>query len=282
MLKKLFLASCAILATMAADKEAWKKRSVYFLLTDRFARTDGSTDACKDTRGYCGGTWKGIENNLDYIQGMGFDAIWISPIVENFDSELWGTGYHGYWAKDFNKLNPNFGTEDDLTSLVKACHERDIYVMLDVVANHIGLVDYGKDHSDFSQVVPFNSSEHYHKNCTIDDQFNLTQRFECRLEYLPDLDQSNEFVRETLKQWIHDTVNTYNFDGIRIDTVPYVPDDFWKEFAESAGVFQVGEHNVGEPVDMASTLNSLDSIFNYPMFYTIWPVFSEGDSMNKI
>lgn len=55
---------------------------------------------------YCGGGYRGITNNLDYIQGMGFDAIWISPIVANRDG-----GYHGYWATDIDGLNDNFGSE---------------------------------------------------------------------------------------------------------------------------------------------------------------------------
>lgn len=55
----------------------------FIILTDRFFRTDGSTNPCNDLRKYCGGTWKGITSQLDYIQGMGFDAIWISPVVDN-------------------------------------------------------------------------------------------------------------------------------------------------------------------------------------------------------
>jgi alpha-amylase len=54
----------------AADLEAWKSRSIYQVMIDRFARTDGSTDvACDDLSVFCGGTWKGLTNNLDYIQG---------------------------------------------------------------------------------------------------------------------------------------------------------------------------------------------------------------------
>jgi len=76
------------------------------VLTDRFGRTDGSTQKCNDLGQYCGGTYKGILKNLDYIQGMGFDAIWVSPIPENFEG-----AYHGYAFKDLYKLNPFFGTE---------------------------------------------------------------------------------------------------------------------------------------------------------------------------
>jgi alpha-amylase len=75
----------------AADTNAWKSRSIYFVLTDRIAR--GSSDSgggpCGDLGNYCGGTFKGLESKLDYIQGLGFDAIWITPVVAStciFDS----------------------------------------------------------------------------------------------------------------------------------------------------------------------------------------------------
>ena len=70
---------------LAADAEAWKSRNIYFALTDRVARdaNDSGGDACGNLGGYCGGTFAGIESKLDYIQGMGFDAIWLTPFVES-------------------------------------------------------------------------------------------------------------------------------------------------------------------------------------------------------
>ena len=96
------------------------------LLTDRFANT-GSNSECSNLHTYCGGTFKGIINKLDYIQGLGANAIWISPIPVNTPN-----GYHGYWAMDITQVNPYFGSEDDLKQLVTECHRRDIWVMLDV------------------------------------------------------------------------------------------------------------------------------------------------------
>jgi alpha-amylase len=67
----------------AADTNAWKSRSIYFVLTDRIARSSSDTggNACGNLGNYCGGTFKGLESKLDYIQGLGFDAIWITPVV---------------------------------------------------------------------------------------------------------------------------------------------------------------------------------------------------------
>jgi alpha-amylase len=70
---------------------------------------------------------------------MNFDAIWISPIVEQLPQTTgWGEAYTGYWAQDLYALNDNFGSADDLKSLVKAMHDRGMYLMLDIVVNHMG------------------------------------------------------------------------------------------------------------------------------------------------
>ena len=107
-------------------KAEWKTRSIYQLLTDRFARTS-DTGYCNYSK-YCGGNYKGIINKLDYIKGMGFDAIWISPIVENTPDS-----YHGYHLTNLYTLNTNYGSEADLKNLISSAHAKDIWVMVDVV-----------------------------------------------------------------------------------------------------------------------------------------------------
>ena len=88
------------LSTITAySKEQWIERSIYQVLTDRIGTSDGSSPGCTLNQ-YCGGTWKGIQNQLDYIAGMGFDAIWISPIVKNTEGS-----YHGYHLTDLDSLN---------------------------------------------------------------------------------------------------------------------------------------------------------------------------------
>jgi alpha-amylase len=67
---------------------------------------------------------------------MGFDAIWISPIPENL-----GNDYHGYAALNWNNVNPHFGSADDLKSLINTAHSKGIWIMNDVVANHVAYVD---------------------------------------------------------------------------------------------------------------------------------------------
>lgn len=94
---------------------AWRERSIYQVLTDRII-SDGWEPLCKNNlKEYCGGTFKDVTRILPYIKDvLGFDAIYISPFIENTEG-----GYHGYWAKNFYKVNPHFGTEEDLKELVR-------------------------------------------------------------------------------------------------------------------------------------------------------------------
>jgi alpha-amylase len=81
------------------DAEQWRNRTIYRVLTDRFAIQEGKkVKKCYPTIGiHCGGTWRGIYEHLDYIQNMNFDAIWISPIVANMpDWTSDGEAYPGY------------------------------------------------------------------------------------------------------------------------------------------------------------------------------------------
>jgi len=264
----------------ARTPEEWKTRSVYQIITDRFSRTSDNETPCTDLYNYCGGTFKGIESKLDYIQGMGFDAIWISPVVENTPN-----GYHGYWTKNLFTINPEFGTEQDLHDLIKACHERDIWVMVDVVANHFGYVpnDNNTNHN-FSEIVPFNSIEYYnpYENCDFIDYADQSKVEVCWLCGLPDLDQNHPFVRKGLIDWVEGFVQKWNFDALRIDTVPHVSKAFWSEFSKKSGVYTIGEVLNFNIEYLASYQGPVDGVLNYAMFTALRNSFQNKGSMNGI
>ena len=74
---------------------------------------------------YNGGDLKGLTSKLDYIQGLGTDAIWLTPIFKNKAVQLEdgpSAGYHGYWITDFTQVDPHLGTNQDLADLVDAAH----------------------------------------------------------------------------------------------------------------------------------------------------------------
>jgi alpha-amylase len=84
---------------------------------------------------------------------MGFDAIWISPPLKNKEGS-----FHGYHNIDINSINEHFGTAEELKDLIKACHDKDIWVILDAVPNQMA------GELDISTFIPFNKEEYYHIN----------------------------------------------------------------------------------------------------------------------
>eukprot|EP00026_Physarum_polycephalum_P007939 Phypoly_transcript_08011.p1 GENE.Phypoly_transcript_08011~~Phypoly_transcript_08011.p1 ORF type:complete len:464 (+),score=43.48 Phypoly_transcript_08011:118-1509(+) len=262
---------------LGGTPDEWKSRTIYQALTDRISPTSGSPP-CPNLGNYCGGTFQGLINNLDYILKMGFDAIWISPVITNTPG-----GYHGYWAQNLLTINSNFGTEKDLFQLVSECHSRGIWVMVDVVANHVGPVGYS-----YSTIVPFNDASHYHNcnscpsGCQIQDFNNQPQVEDCRLAGLPDLNQTNSFVSNALLSWITNLTSFYGFDGVRIDTVPEVDVTFWKPFQQAAGVYGVGEVYNGDVNYVASYQGPLDAVLSYPLFFTLRNTFESGQSLYNL
>lgn len=93
----LFVAASLVHLAECLTPAQWRSQSIYQVMTDRFARTDLSTTAaCSASAGiYCGGTWNGLISKLDYIQNMGFTAVWISPITEQLSgTTVDGASYH--------------------------------------------------------------------------------------------------------------------------------------------------------------------------------------------
>jgi len=251
--------------------EEWKTRVIYELVTDRFARTDHDTAPCHDLSDYCGGTFKGIEQNLDYIEGLGANAIWISPIHKTVPK-----AYHGYGVQNFLEINPRFGTEQDLRDLIKACHDRDIWVMVDVVPNHVGYVQDERhkheiQNNDYSEIVPFNKPEYFHEfeiEChEAEKKFPRDQKLleRCWLEYLPDLNQDHPFVRQFLLNWIKNLVKTYDIDGLRLDALRHIDKNFWLEFSQAAGVYTVGEVFDPDINYAANYQHYVDAVLNAPI-----------------
>ena len=88
---------------------------------------------------YNGGDLAGLTSRLDYIQGLGTDAIWLTPIFKNKAVQLEdgpSAGYHGYWITDFTQVDPHLGTNAELAELVDAAHAKGMKVFFDIITNH--------------------------------------------------------------------------------------------------------------------------------------------------
>jgi glycosidase len=128
---------------LATHVQDWRDEIIYQLIVDRFADGDVNNDFNVHPGAlgkYQGGDWQGIVDHLDYLQALGITTLWISPIVQNVDSDADIDGYHGYWQQDLTQLNAHFGDLASLRSMVAAVHDRGMKVVLDIVCNHMGQV----------------------------------------------------------------------------------------------------------------------------------------------
>lgn len=128
----------------------WREEFIYFLLVDRFhdgrerrpAHSGGrlaGSGSHEQLKRFCGGTLKGVTRHLDYVKGLGCTALWLSPVFENEGApDPAASTYHGYAIRNFLKVDPRFGTKEDLVELVAEAHGRGMRVFLDAVANHCG------------------------------------------------------------------------------------------------------------------------------------------------
>lgn len=110
---------------------AWTEDAVvYQIFVDRFADTDGPVPTPDHEHAFAGGDLHGVTAKLDWIADLGIDCIWLTPI---FTCE----SYHGYDAIDLKAIDPRFGGDDALRTLVQAAHARGIRILLDLVPNHL-------------------------------------------------------------------------------------------------------------------------------------------------
>ncbi|KAF9889657.1 hypothetical protein FE257_007165 [Aspergillus nanangensis] len=273
----------------AANLTEWKPRSIYQTMTDRFARTDGSITApCNTTEGlYCGGTWRGTIDQLDYIQGMGFDAVMISPIVENVAGRVdYGEAYHGYWPLNLQALNEHFGTHQDLLDLSDALHSRGMYLLMDTVINNMAYMTHGRDPAtaiDYSVFTPFNNSDYFHSYCQVTDWNDFTNAQLCQTgdnqTALPDLYTEHQEVQDLLIDWAGTMIKTYSIDGLRIDAAKHVDSGFLHRFVEAVGVFTTGEVFQRE-IDIICKYQAsyIQSMPNYPIYYAMLDAFTQGNT----
>ena len=134
----------------------------YFVMTDRFDDGDPSNNAAglgddrlvsgydPTSKGfYNGGDIAGLRDRLDYIEGLGTSAIWLTPSFQNKPVQgppgSESAGYHGYWITDYTKIDPHLGTNAELTALIDEAHARGIKVYFDIITNHTAdVIDYAE------------------------------------------------------------------------------------------------------------------------------------------
>lgn len=226
--------------TDAADDFDWDEAIIYFMVTDRFFDGNSSNNEANgaETYGsnaglYHGGDFVGVTAKLDYLQDLGINTIWITPIVENIQGvTVEGTGsdevpynaaYHGYWASDFTKLNPALGTATEFETMISEAHKRGIKIMVDIVVNHAG---YGTE-ADFNSLL---GSEAMIRS---EEETVSGSDQKSSLAGLPDFRTEDSDVRAKLVEWQTDWIRNFDIDYFRVDTVKHVEGTTWAALKNS-------------------------------------------------
>ncbi|SMO65442.1 alpha-amylase [Saccharicrinis carchari] len=321
-IKNLLLALTLIVLSACAQNQpqktvqapfVWDNANVYFLLTDRFNNGDTTNDVNFERngetgllRGFMGGDFRGIIDKINqgYFTDLGVNALWFSPVVEQIhgsvDESTGNTyGFHGYWAKDWTRIDPNWGTEQDFMDLVDAAHTKGIRIVMDVVLNHTGPVTpkdpvYGKD---WVRTGPPCTYESYESTvtCTLvenlpdiktesNEEVGLPEvllekwKKEGRLE--KEMEELNAFFAETaypraprfyIIKWLTDFVRKYGVDGYRIDTAKHTEESVWSElYKQASKAFE--EWKAANP----------DKVLDNNAFYTVGEVYGYGASSGRI
>jgi alpha-amylase len=290
----------------------WEGANLYFLLTDRFNNGDTSNDInfdrTKETgelRGFEGGDIKGITQKVKegYFTDLGINAIWMTPIVEQIHGGTdEGTGvtygYHGYWAKDWTRIDPNYGTKEDLHELVKEAHARGIRIVLDAVINHTGPV------TEKDPVWP-DSWVRTDKQCTYENYENtvtctlvanlpdiktesnenvelppqLAEKWKAENRYEQEVKELDEFFKRTghpraprfyIIKWLTDYITEFGVDGYRADTVKHTEAYVWEEFKAECD-YAFSEYKK----------NNADKVLDDNKFYLVGEVYNYGVSTGQ-
>ena len=287
---------------------------IYLIMPDRFSNGDASNDAPAgspaeandraNARGWHGGDFRGVIDRLPYLKELGVTAIWFNPWYDNWDGvnrcdRPWcpNTYYHGYHAVDYYAVENRFGTLDTLRELVSKAHSLGIKVIQDQVANHVG------------------SQHPWVSDPPLDNWFHGTRERHTRNPFRGDLLLSPHAAeaarRPTLDGWFSDDlpdmnqeepevaryeiqnalwwVGTTGIDGIRQDTIQYMPRSFIRDLAlalrrEYPRIWMVGEVFDRDPIHTSFFIGGrrgwdgidteLDSVFDFPTWQTSLDVFS--------
>lgn len=193
--------------------EWFKNAIVYHILIDRFAGVQRPENWPRPE--FIGGNLRGIIDKLGYIRDLGVNAVWLSPFCET-------SAYHGYHITDFFKIDPHFGTVDDLKELIDKAHAAGIKVIADFVPNHCSR------HHPFFKEAQTNKTSPY-SNWFIFKKW--PDKYLCFLSIgeLPKLNlqhpPAREHIIKSAQYWL-----SFGLDGFRLDHCIGPTHDFWKDF----------------------------------------------------
>ncbi|WOO34531.1 glycoside hydrolase family 13 protein [Anaerocolumna sp. AGMB13020] len=218
---------------------------------------------------YYGGDLQGIIDRLDYLQDLGINGIYLTPIFEAGSS-------HKYDTTDYKRIDPHFGDEKVFKTLVDKAHEKGIRIMLDGVFNHCGksfapwldVLEHGPESKYYNWFMinkwPFDKGVHNTKDGSF-YSFAFTPR-------MPKLNTNNTEVNQYLLDIVEYWVKNFDIDGLRLDVANEVSHRFCKELRRLTKAIKPDFYLLGEIWHDAMTWltgDEFDAVMNYPLATSI-------------
>lgn len=263
----------------------WVKDAVFYqIFPERFYNGDMENDPEKlslwgakpDPTSFYGGDLRGIIKKLDYLEDLGINALYLTPIFESPSN-------HKYDTSDYLKIDPNFGDLETLKELVEKCHQRGIRVLLDAVFNHSGYF-----FKPFQDVInrgpesPYYDWFHINKwPLEMDNPSYDTFAFVSRM---PKLNTQNPEVKEYLIKAARYWIEEADIDGWRLDVSDEVDHEFWRAFRKEVKDVKPDAYILGENwLDSAPWLkgDQFDAVMNYPFTRNCMQYFAYGNISAK-
>lgn len=270
---------------------------IYFIVTDRFYGADNPASLQGINRNhpkhFHGGNIDGIREKIPYLKHLGVTAIWITPVYLQMQNEKnirdGQYGYHGYWALDFNSIDPHFyvdngqyekGSKLYLRDFVDELHRHGIKLILDMVVNHTGY-HHPATHNASDNPTPIR--RHWFNDFRLSAEQDIVKG---ALAGLPDLDLDLEDVIDYQLQTIFSWLETTGIDAIRMDTVKHVEKAFWYDFKTQVCGKYPDRTTIGEVLafDMDTISHyqkywGFDSLFDFPLQKSMVNVFVKDHSL---
>jgi len=298
--------------TVSGNTANFKPDVIYQVLLDRFFDGNPANNDPPEARGlydgshknwrlYWGGDLAGLTQKLSYLADMGITALWISPPVENIHrlTDHNEAGYHGYWARDFYRIDPHVGTWDDFATLVRTAHSKGIKVILDFAPNHTSpreTAEQGSLYRDGAFQAAYNNDPQnwFHHLPAIMDYNDPYQNVYYSLFNLADLAQENNGVDSYLKGAIAKFLQ-YGIDGIRLDAAKHLsePGGGWSRTLSDAVNANAPHYLVGEwlmsgiddptyPAAASFANHSGINLLNFPLTTALRNVYGAGKNATEL
>ncbi len=263
--------------TQCIDVPAWVRDAVFYeIFPERFASGNPANNhpATQHWSGkpewfsFWGGDLPGITQHLDYLQSLGINALWLTPIFQSPSN-------HKYDTDDYTKIDPYFGTEEDLQQLLAACHARGMRVVLDAVFNHCGTNFFAwRDVLEHGEASPYVDWFHIH-SFPIDRQQPNYRTFDHH-GHMPKLHTAHpalqRYLIDAAAKWTRMGV-----DGWRLDVAGEVDLSLWRAFRRELRAINPQLYIVGEIEHEAARWTQgdlFDGVQHYPVYRAIHHFFT--------